>query len=173
MVPKTPDPTPQTGPPDLVFVDHVDEPLINGLVAYWEAKRAGRIAPRRADIDPAELKPHLPFLLMFDVLEDGCDFRFRLVGTGIVQGMGRDSTGKRLTELYADRPAARNTLTDGFRQVTIQKRPIFTRGRIFWVPDRLHRRFASVALPLSKDGVTVNIILAEMALAPKDVASLS
>jgi hypothetical protein len=41
---------------------------------------------------------------MMDVLDGGKDFRYRLVGTTLVEGLGRDNTGKRLCELYGDRP---------------------------------------------------------------------
>src|SRR5690348_504496 len=96
---------------DVELTPEPDAPLINALVAYWESKRAGRIAPRRADIDPTDLAPHLPNIFMLDVLEGGTDFSFRLIGTGIVRGMGRDSTGKRLSDLYRAQPAALAKLT--------------------------------------------------------------
>jgi hypothetical protein len=161
--PVPPDPV-STPVPDLEFLDQVDEPLLAELVAYWDAKRAGRMAPRRSDIDPAELKPHLTGLLMLDVLDGGADFRYRLIGTAIVQGSGRDSTGRRMSELYADQPAVLQRLLDRFRRVVTEQRPIYTRGRIYWVPNREYRRFVTVAVPLSDDGRTVNIILSEMIL---------
>lgn len=158
------EPVPARTAPDVEFLDRIDAPLLNDLVAYWDAKRAGRLAPRRSDIDPAELKAHLPRLLLFDVLDDGADFRFRLVGTAIVQGMGRDSTGRRMSDVYADEPSILKSLVEGFRRVVAEKRPVFARGPIFWVPDREQRRFVSVTLPLSDDGATVNILLSEMML---------
>ena len=145
--------------PDLEFLDGVDVPLLNELVAYWDARRAGRMAPRPSDIDAMELTAHWPRLFMLDVLDGGSDFRYRLIGRALVQRMGRDSIGRRMSDLYAPEPAVLGTIVGRFRRVVDEKRPIFTRGRFFWVPDRRHRRFVSAAMPLSDDGTTVNIIL--------------
>jgi hypothetical protein len=135
---------------------------IEELVGYWDRKRGGRFACSRADIDPTELASHLPDLFMADVLDGGADFRYRLVGTQIVRGLGRDSTGRRLSELYGAKPAALQKVLATFRTVVEEKRPVFGRGTIFWLPSRDIRRFAAGYLPLSDDGRTVNIILAEL-----------
>ncbi len=156
--------TPVREEAELEFIDGVDEPLLNELVAYWEAKRAGRMAPRRSDIDPIELKAHLPRLLLLDVLQAGVDFRYRLIGTAIVQGMGHDSTGRRVSEVFADHPALLKGVLERFRRVVVKQVPIFTRGRTLWIPDREHRRYVAVGMPLSEDGVRVNMILYEMML---------
>lgn len=156
--------TPPPEQPDVEFIDRVDAPLLNELVAYWEAKRAGRMAPRRSDVDPVELKAHLPHLLLLDVLQAGVDFRYRLIGTDIVQGMGHDSTGRRVSEVFADHPALLKSVLERFRRVVAERVPSFTRGRTLWVPDREHRRYVSVGMPLSDDGVHVNMILYEMML---------
>lgn len=150
--------------PAIEYVERVESPLLNRLVAYWDAKRGGRMAPSRSDIDPAELKAHLSGLLMLDVIDGGADFRYRLIGSALAQAMGRDSTGKRIGELYAAEPLVMKSLLDRFRRVVAEARPVFSQGRIFWVPDREHRGFVSVAMPLSDDGATINLILAEMIL---------
>ncbi len=49
-----------------------------------------------------------------------------------------------------------------FSLVVERRAPIFTRGRLFWMPEARYRRFSSAVLPLSDDGIGVNIILAEM-----------
>src|SRR5262245_5447688 len=49
---------------------------LRAMAAYWESKRGGRVAPRRAQIDPAEITAHMPNLLMVDVLPDD-DYRYR------------------------------------------------------------------------------------------------
>ena len=156
--------TPVREEANVEFIDGVDEPLLNELVAYWEAKRGGRMAPRRSDIDPIELKAHLPQLLLLDVLQAGVDFRYRLIGTAIVQGMGHDSTGRRVSEVFADHPALLKSVLERFRHVVVKQVPIFTRGRTLWVPDREHRRYVAVGMPLSEDGAHVNMILYEMIL---------
>ena len=136
--------------------------LIDDLVLYWDRKRAGRVAPRRADIDPSEIVGHLPYIFMLDVIDSGKDFRFRLIGTRIVEGLGRDNTGKLVSEAYGDRPEALAQLLAVFRLPLSRRVPIFARGRIFWIPDARYRRFTGASMPLSDDGLNVNIVLAEM-----------
>lgn len=81
--------------------DISDNPRFQDLVAYWQAKRAGRALPLRKDIDPLELRPHLGSLVIIECLPGLADFRYRLIGTNIVDAYGRDSTGKTVCELYA------------------------------------------------------------------------
>jgi hypothetical protein len=154
---------------DKVEYEIVNEPgtaMLGELVAYWDAKRAGRLAPPRAAIDPVEIPKHLPHLFMLDVVDAGSDFRFRLIGTEIVQGLGRDSTGRRFSELFQDQPESRARLLSRFTLVVQEKRPRFSRGRIFWHADKTHCSFRAVSVPLSDDGSTVNIILSELVLVP-------
>jgi len=144
------------------YSDQPAAPAILRLLAYWNARRGVRFAPARADIDPADITALLPDIMMVDVLDGGRDFRFRLIGTRIVEGLGRDSTGRLFSELYADQPLARQRLGDRFQQVIKWRRPVFSRGRLYWVPDRGHKRFDSAHLPLSADGECVDIILAAL-----------
>lgn len=63
------------------------------LLAYWNAKRGGRLFPSRKDIVPGEIQKLLPWLHMFDVInlspsemvEFGYanDFRVRLIGAAM------------------------------------------------------------------------------------------
>jgi len=150
---------------DFEVIEAPDLPLLKELVAYWERRRGTRLAPRRADVDPADLPAHLPNLFMVDVLDGGADFRYRLIGTAIVDGLGRDSTGKRLSELYHDRPTVLARLLERFNLVVTERRPVFTRGQVLWLPDAGIRRFVSGALPLSDDGASIDTVLVEMLIA--------
>jgi hypothetical protein len=147
---------------DYEYVDQPAAPAILELLAYWNARRGARFAPTRADIDPADIVALLPDLMMVDVIDAGRDFRFRLIGTRIVEGLGRDSTGRLFSELYANQPAARQRLGDRFQQVIKLRRPVFSRGQLYWVPERGHKRFDSAHLPLSNDGASVDIVLAAL-----------
>jgi hypothetical protein len=132
------------------------------LLGYWQQKCAGRAMPRRADIDPVEIPSHLGDVFMLDVLQDGADFRYRLIGTRIVHGMGRDATGRTVSELYRRQPDVAAKLCALFSRPVIEKRPIFARGRIFWNPARDVRHFEAAYLPLAEDGEKVNIVLCEL-----------
>jgi hypothetical protein len=152
-------------------IEIIDEPSfvsIRDLMAYWQGKCAGRVMPRRADIDPVDIPSHLRDVFLLDVLDGGKDFRYRLIGTRIVAGMGRDATGRRITELYRRQPEAATALVQLFGKGVAEKRPVFVRGRIFWLPTRDVRLFEAGYLPLSEDGVTVNMVLAEFLVVRPD-----
>ena len=76
----------------------LSDPRLVALYGYWEAKRAGRTMPTRADIDPLEMKAWLGNLLLIDVGGEG-RFVYRLYGTGFVNSFGRDMTGRSVDEL--------------------------------------------------------------------------
>ena len=67
------------------------------LLTYWRGKHFGGKPPARRDIDPiAEIPSLAGSLFLIDV--EGEQFRFRLIGSEIVQWAGRDSTGKVIDE---------------------------------------------------------------------------
>lgn len=76
-----------------------------GLARHWFDRRTDGKIPARKAIDPTDLKPLLPNILMFG-LERTDDkltsVRIRLMGTGLVRVYGRDWTG--LTTSQFDRP---------------------------------------------------------------------
>jgi hypothetical protein len=145
----------------IVDPDLSDAPLLKALQSYWAAKRGARAMPRRADIDPLELRPHLGNLVMIEVLGAGEDFRYRLIGTNVVTQHGRDSTGKSVRELYqtAD-PVIFDWSMTVLRTVVATRLPVRAANRLRMVnrdyitSDQLH-------LPLSEDDAAVNMILCE------------
>ena len=61
------------------------EQIVQEALAYWESKRSGRRMPARRDFDPVfEVPRLLPWIVLVDVLHEPLDFRFRLIGSGIV-----------------------------------------------------------------------------------------
>ena len=138
-----------------------DAPMLQALKSYWDAKRGARRMPRRADIDPLELRPHLGNLVMIDVLAAGDDFRYRLIGTNIVNQHGRDATGKCVRELYerAD-PVIFDWSMTVLRAVVANRLPVRASNRLRMV-NRDYTASDQLHLPLSEDGATVNMILSE------------
>lgn len=147
---------------DVEIIPKPDLRIIDDFVLYWDAKRAGRMAPRPADIVPSDLAAHLPNTFTVDVLDGGADFRYRFIGKRLVESVGRDSTGQRFGSLYRHQPEALARLTSLFNFATAQKNPLYVRGRIFWLPSRDYRKFTAALVPLSDDGFTVNAIFAEL-----------
>lgn len=69
---------------------HDDRLLL--AATYWSLIRGDRPFPLRTDLDPGAMPPGiLPWILLIEV--SGDRFRYRLVGTGLRDYVGRDVTG--------------------------------------------------------------------------------
>src|SRR5688572_2678657 len=64
------------------------------LYRYWDARRGLRPMPRRADIDPVDMRAWLSRVTLVDVDAVARGFRYRLVGTEVVALRGFDPTGR-------------------------------------------------------------------------------
>jgi hypothetical protein len=80
-------------------VVHSRSPRVQQLHDYWQSKRAGRIIPGRAEIEPSEIKPLLPNVLITDLFADPVRARYRLAGTKICESFGFNITGCWLHDL--------------------------------------------------------------------------
>jgi len=126
------------------------------LHAYWRGKCRGRAMPARADIDPAEIKPLLPYVMLFDAATAERGARIRLLGEAIVQFAGRNRTGEPASAgLQPAAAAAFGHILDS----VAAGRPRFRAGKAWWWRERHYCDFEACFLPLSPDGRHVDIIL--------------
>jgi len=73
------------------------------LLEYWVSKCADGRFPDRSEIEPRDIKSILPYIFIVERLDGKeSDYRFRLVGTQIVENEG-ECTGQRLSEIFGDR----------------------------------------------------------------------
>ncbi|MBL8688079.1 MAG: PAS domain-containing protein [Rhodospirillaceae bacterium] len=147
---------------NLTIIERPESVSVRALHSYWASKRGDRRAPGRSDIDPIEIKSHLSTLFMLDVIDEGRDYHYRLIGTDIVEASGRDVTGARFSDLYATQPEALALVLRTFAPVVSEGRPVFAVGRMFWRPDRDFRHFEGGYFPLSTDGTSVDLMLCKM-----------
>jgi hypothetical protein len=127
------------------------------LYSYWLSKRDGRIMPARRDMDPAELGTLLPFLFIID--QAAGEFRFRLMGTGVVRDMGRDLTGKPLSACAPKSPEAIAAVQVLSERVFAKAQSVFATGR-HAAEDGTIDNSSCLLLPLSDDGRCVNMVIA-------------
>jgi hypothetical protein len=134
-------------------------PTLAFLRDYWNGKRAGRAMPTRADIRPADLKEHLGWITLIDVLPGARDFRYRLIGTLITEYFFWDATGKTVTEAFAALPKpVCDAVLGVYRCVVESRAPLRAYGDMGWAGKGIEACEA-VYLPLSDDGETVHFIL--------------
>ncbi|TDQ82274.1 PAS domain-containing protein [Dongia mobilis] len=136
-------------------IGECDERLIS-IYTYWNEKRGTRAMPGRPDIDPADLKAHLPLLCLIDVVPDARRYVYRLVGTREAEMRGRDPTGKAVAEAYYAERAG--DTTDYLDRVLATGRPLLYRGTYHPLPTRTETGEV-LFLPLSRDGHAVDMIM--------------
>jgi len=132
--------------------------LLSTVRDYWQTKCAGRAMPGRPDISPVELKPQLPHILLADVIEDGKDFRYRLVGEELAKFFPGNPTGKLMSDALSQfgQETVQATLAI-YGQVVERRAPMrITGAGAFYGQDTKH--FDAYLAPLSGDGATVNMI---------------
>jgi hypothetical protein len=135
----------------------IQHPILKRMVAFWDAKRAGRDWPLRTDFDPLEFWFAVGYVSLIDVrLEAGRRrYFFRLDGTRQVDLFGVDFTGKFLDQVYdaASLPLAEASYGSAVeqgepqyyvRQVEFHERPI---------------QYEIVILPLSRTGAAVDMLM--------------
>ncbi len=131
-------------------------PLVHELYGYWDAKREGRAMPRKSDIDPSEIKPLLPYVLLGEFKEDPVRLRYRLVGTEVVSVYGVDFTGRWLDELdFGDQvdhgwPAQ-------YRAVFDSRRPLYGSARLH-ATSGMEMLYEFGLFPLGEDGVPTHCL---------------
>lgn len=124
--------------------------LIEAGLAYWNRLRGTRAMPTRADIDPADIKRLLPFVVLIDVLHDPLDFRFRLLGTEVDRIVAVNPRGKLFSEVAHTREGS--TIWARHAEVVATRAPVIC--TIDYVgPDRyVGRHIRQLHAPLTDDG---------------------
>lgn len=133
-------------------VERCKSALIRRLHVYWDAKRGDRAIPSRADLDPAELKDLLPFILIADLTGEPLRVRYRLVGTKVAAASGIELTGRYLDELVPS--DEENEWQSFYTRMHREARPLF--GSAI-VPRLDGERFSYEfgLFPLTTDGISV------------------
>jgi len=135
------------------------EPLKN-VFACWIAKRGFRIAPPWSVMQlEGEIAAWLPDIALIDVVGDLPRFRFRFCGTKVAEAYGEDVTGKFLDEIDFGRLSLKRDIVGFFTKIVRECCPQAVRIRFTKQQDERHLDYERIALPFSKDGRTVNMIL--------------
>lgn len=118
---------------------------------YWLGlfRSLGR-PPLRTEIDPAEMKPILEFIMLLDHDAERHDYRVRLAGNSVRDSLKFELTGKRLGDAFA--PKIAGPILARYDLVRTQRLPHYieiARQR----PDSRPYLFRRVLVPLEGDGL--------------------
>jgi hypothetical protein len=126
------------------------------LLDYWNLKRGHRRAPSRRDLDPRDIARLLPCLHLIDVEREPLRFRHRLVGSEVIDMLGRNATGQYFGNGLYGRAA--DEILDTMKTLASQIRPYRRRSRLEW-----HRAdwltMEALELPLIDESGQVNMVL--------------
>ncbi len=148
--------------------DYSADPILGAALGYWRAKRGKRFMPARRDIDPVEVPTLLPNLQLIEIVDGR--YRFRLVGSELVNAYGSDYTRQYADEFF-EGARARNIL-EVYEIVKVTRQPAFMRSR-YETPRGLTLVANRLYLPLSADSLDVNMILGALTFEFAAVASIA
>ena len=124
---------------------------------YWRGKAAGRVMPRRADIDPTEIPDLLRDVMLVDVLPEG-RYRYRLIGTANTQAHGMHATGRYLDEVLPG-PEYKGHVIALYDECVRLRRALYSECLFMSPQGRGPERHTKVLfMPLAEDGETVNMV---------------
>ena len=138
----------------------LSEPRLHRLYAYLEEKRGTREFAARRDIDPLDFPYVLGNIVLLDVLYQPLRFRYRLVGSVLSGRVGYDMTGKFLHE--HPHPAYRDYMLECYAEIIRSRLP--SGGNYDLFIDREIKPYQCLRVPLSDDGMTIDMIIAAVIL---------
>jgi len=124
---------------------------------YWCRKAGCRAMPSRADIDPIDIPKLLPDVMLVE-RDPGGRYRYRLIGTENARAHGINATGRYLDDVLPG-PEYRAHVLALYDECVRERRALYSEC-LFFPPGRAQpeRHTKVLFMPLSSDGVTVNMI---------------
>jgi hypothetical protein len=128
---------------------HVD------LYRYWQGRRRDGRLPARADIDPTAIVALLPHLTLVDIVDGR--FRYRLVGTKVVEDLGRELTGA-FIGASVQPPDYAAKICAVYEHARSRAVPVFAQGG-YRTPTGAVHSVSRLLLPLAADGRRVDMLI--------------
>lgn len=127
------------------------------LYDYWQSECAAAVPLPKDMIDPVRLPAKiLPRFAIIEVLREPLDFRYRLLGTNLIQFFGRDSTGKRFSEIAYPEPHG-DRLKHYFSMIVNENAVVYRETKADWA-NRDYLTIASMFLPGTSNGERTDYI---------------
>jgi hypothetical protein len=144
--------------PEFVFPAEARHPALRRLFDYWQGKRRPGRLPGRKEVDPIEMTSFLRWVILIGVERQTAllRFKFRLIGTNVVELFGGDSTGS-----YLDETSSGDNLVNIHQRLSSiveTQRPVYG-IRPVPRPNRDYIRYEHLTVPLAADGTTVDMLL--------------
>jgi hypothetical protein len=127
------------------------------LYRDWDARRRGREFPARADFSPHDLLYVIGNLSLIDVGYAPLSFRYRIFASNLATRFGKEMTNKTVEELPFPRQV--ELAREHFTEVVNRRAPVAYLRDPTFLRYNVPRNFEILALPLSADGKTVDMLM--------------
>lgn len=97
--------------------------ILRTMYEYWVDKSRGRPLPDRTDLDPSEIPGILPYLSIVEVVGNEPRYRYRLLGTSVVEAIGFNPTNLFVDDVFAEDDA--EFLTGLLSEVRVKLQPLY------------------------------------------------
>jgi hypothetical protein len=138
-------------------------PKVSRFFDYWRAIAPEGRLPGRQHFDPLAIRQMMPRIWILDVVRGHAGYsyryRYRLVGTRQVEIFGRELTGEWMDEAHPHL-VQRPEIMARYRYMGEHGVPTYRRGHISFVREREFSVTENCQVPLARDGVTVDMIVA-------------
>ena len=126
------------------------------FLAYWQEQSGNQIAPRRQGFDVLHVPTLMSRVVIFDVLRNPLDFRYRLVGTVVREMSAREYTGMKLSEIEGRGPGS--TIWSVLDEVRSSREPAF-RSIPYIGPKKDFLKLNNLFLPWVDDNMETDMIV--------------
>lgn len=131
--------------------------LVQRLLSHWDGLCQGRTAPRRGEVDPLDLFEFLPRIAMLKVIDNGNDFEFSLLGTGLAKVYGLVT--REIVSQVDCAPETREALLDALKLCVDSKKPVHGTWYKARTVKFVEMNFEVVFVPISEDGTKISRVL--------------
>ncbi len=122
--------------------------------SQWQQENGGQL-PARRDMDVRNNQRHFSYVVVFDVLKDPLDFKYRLVGTSVRQNTFGDYTGKTLRSMDGKGPGSKIWK---FLTTTLETKKDQFRKVPYVGPNKDFMKSSLLFLPLASDHIMIDKI---------------
>jgi hypothetical protein len=84
--------------PEIHPVEALESPILKEVLGAWRQLPQTGGLPHKPVAILAAIKPHIKRLHLSDVIDDGADFRFKIVGEAVFSGLGESMRGRLVSQ---------------------------------------------------------------------------
>ena len=146
---------------DWIALDEVESEFLRSGAAYWNRLRGERPWPSRDELNIRKMTHFASYMSLVQVIENGADFRHRIVGDAMVCAFSVPIQNRRFSEIAVDAPKLIRNSFLIFRKVLEMRAPVAVRQNIGHdVQEAVYMRGERVLLPLGRTNDLIDHILA-------------